>query len=474
MSSVNYLHGLNRPDGNYSHLFNNKQFITQLINSIKSNLGRNLQQPEKQIVITYLQNIDTTLLSKKKPDDVLKLLTTQLVNKIQKFTCSNETVDIHEMLKNEIGSLNEQDADYDMDTAGIDTDIVQYMTGKNNVVDIATIFGNKNIDSIVKKIQFITTAKTIRLLLDTRYRLLDNDGSTYYKWNYIGRTDLQQGTTNATIDIQNITAVRAFPIKVPYVSLLDNNAYSRVSMYISEFSAQSIIAQEGRNYHFLYGSKTNNRFVDLDFGNITESAYYRFRQPIARLDTLTITFGSPLQPVIFDTDRLQTYDTQYATSTILDFPQVHNLETGDLVYINNFTTISPNNDNDIIQAVNSTNGVIATYINATTISINVDTSSIQFLGPGLVDIWTNSDTVTGINTTFTSTFKVNDVISLLGVLYLITNIIDDNYLNITPNYQGGIDNNIQYYKDNNDYAAKNLNVYFGSKRAFIPLEIEYL
>lgn len=448
-------------------LFNNEQFITKLINDVKNNLGRQLQQQEKQVVISFLQKVDPTAFNRKRPEEIIKILTIEIVNKIHQHTCNDESVDIHEMLKTEIGDSSERS-----------NDIVRQITGKANTsVDISALLGNTSLDNIVQRVSSLTTPKTIRILLDTRYRILDNDGTAYYRWNFISRVDLQQGSVNATTEIANITAIRSFSIKLPYVSLLDNNAYNRVTMYISEFSAQSIIGQESRNYHFMYQSKTNNRFVDLEFGDIPESAYYRFRKPIARLDTITITFGSPLQPVIFDTDRLYMNISTYGAITTIVGQQNHNLETGDLVYITDFNTTSPNNDLTTIQSINDSNGVVATYIDDTSFSINIDTSLLKFLGPGIVYIFVASNLVTGVSTSFTTTFKAGDRITFDDpdslLYYEVTFVFDDNYIWIEPAYQGNYNlNNVDYYKDNT--FDVNINVYFGSKRSFIPLEIEYI
>jgi hypothetical protein len=309
------------------------------------------------------------------------------------------------------------------------------------------------------------------ILLDTRYRLLDNDGTRYFKWNFLSNNTITQGTVNALFDVQNIIAMRTYPIRIPYVSNLDN-AYKRVTMYISEFSGQSIIGQESRNYHFIYKSSVDNRFIDLDPSAVAQNSYFKFKQPINRLDTLTVTFASPLQTVLFDTDRLNMNITAYAANTTLVALQDHNLETGDTVYITNFTTANPVYDVNVITAINNPDGIIVTYVNATTITIPVDSSSLLFTGPGNINVVNGSPTIVGNTTVFLTTFRPGDIISILGVKYTITSITSDTSLTISTNYAGVTANNLIYVKNNT--VTTTPTVYFGSKRAFIPIEFEYI
>lgn len=482
MSAVNYLHNLNRP-ANYNSIINNEKFIIHLLSNIKKKLGRQLIKTEKQLIVSYLQNIDPVVFVGKSTEYTLNVMTNNLVDRINKFICGQDRINIHEMLKNEIIGLD--NSEFTLSGGNSRTnDIVDQVVGSTTKpIGISAILGMNDVPSLVTQVlNSQPKVQSMYLLLDTRYRILDNDGSKFYKWNFINNRTLQQGGVNAITSIQNITAMRVFPTKVPYVNLLDNNPFQRVSMYIGEFSAQSIVAQENRNYHFMFKSNTNNRFVDLEVGENPYNGYYKFNQPIARLDTITITFGSPLQEVVFDTDRLVMSITSYSTITTFLATQNHNLETGDLVYISNFTTVNPIYDATIISSINDVNGLTATYVNNTTITIPIDTLTLNFTGPGSVDVVNGSTSITGTSTTFTTTFNPNDNIQILGVRYRVVSITSNTLMTIgtiptptgvDPGYAGTTANTLLYSK-NNTIDGIMPNIYFGSKRAFIPIELEYL
>ena len=72
-----------------------------------------------------------------------------------------------------------------------------------------------------------------------------------------------QGTVNAIGNIRDITALRIFPIKLPYNSYIDND-YTRVTIFIQEISAQSFIGQENRRFHFMFSTTVDDRWINLE------------------------------------------------------------------------------------------------------------------------------------------------------------------------------------------------------------------
>lgn len=453
--------------GNYNSLFNNSNFIKQLLSDIRNALGRQLSSNEKMFIINFLQNVNPTIF-KYEPDLILKKLRQDIVERIQKNECAEETVDVHELLKNEIGVSTE---DIRVES---DTDFTQTITNNfSSAVDIASILGSKTFTDLKNIFAPAAAIKTKTLLLDTRYRVLDNDGRTIIKWNYTNNTSTVQGSTNAVGDIQNIVSVRVFPFQMPYVAAADN-AYKRVTMYIQEFSAQSVIAQENRNYHFMFETEVKDRYINLNLPRSVDGIY-KFATPITRLDSVNISFGSPLEQISFDNDRRNMLAQTYSTTTTFVSTEPHNLETGDRVYITNFTTTNPLAliDSNLISIINRSIGHIATYINDTTVDIDVNTSQLKFTGPGTISATNGSTAITGVLTTFTTTFVVGDVINILGFRYIIATIVDNTNLTVTQAYAETTGAGLAYSKDN---PIPNLNAsfYYGSKRMFIQLEFEYI
>jgi hypothetical protein len=307
-------------------------------------------------------------------------------------------------------------------------------------------------------------------MLDTRYRTLDNDGTTFFQWVFNNNEITLQGTVNAVGNIKDIIAIRIFPIKLPYNSNIDND-YNRVSILIQEMSAQSFIAQENRRFHFIFSTTIDDRWINLEPESFNDG-YFRFRTPITRLDTLTLSFGSPLERVTFDTDRMLANVTGYSTITTFLTTSPHNLETGDLIYVTNFRTANINTDTVIVTAINRTAGHVATVTGADTLTIDVDSSTVQVAGPGTISVTNGSPIVVGTTTTFGISFNDVDVIEISGAKYTILSIQSQTQLTLAINYAGTTASGLTYSK-NNILSGVRPTLYFGSKRAFFPMEIEF-
>ena len=232
------------------------------------------------------------------------------------------------------------------------------------------------------------------IMLDSRYRELNgsnSDGITSFTWNYVVQsTSMAQGSVNIVGNVRDIVALRIYPARIPYVFSADNK-YSRISILITELSSQSFISHEQRNFHFMLKSIIDDNFINLSTHEYNDGYFY-FEKPITTLNKLTLTFGSPLEPVVFDKDRdYCTIDyfsiqplTKITTGT-LGSPQPHNLVNGARVYFTYFKTgfisLSLSQaieiNNKIVNDINRLSGWIITVIDAFSFSIIYDTSNIQ-------------------------------------------------------------------------------------------------
>jgi hypothetical protein len=455
---------------NYNRLFNDKSFVSGLITLIKSKLGRQLYRTEKAYIINVLKNIDPVIFTGKNNKTILDVLSTKISEDIIKNPCGNEDndINIHEMLKTQIGVSTEDDTS---GTTKSEQDFTTQITSTfNNQVDVVSLLGNKTLADLQKLINPGLVKRTISIILDTRYRILDNDGTTYFRWNFNNNEITTQGTVNAIGNIRDITSIRIFPIRLPYNSHLDND-YDRVTIFIQEFSAQAFIAQENRRFHFIFSTSTADRWINLEPESFNDG-YFRFRTPITRLDTLTLTLGSPLEQVVFDTDRMLANVTTYATTTEFTTVSPHILETGDRVYISNFSTANINTDTVFVSAINRTSGHLVTVTGASTFKIDIDSSSIRILGAGTVDVTNGSPIVLGSGTSFGSMFNTGDAIEISGINYPILSINTQSQLTLAANYSGTTASGLTYYK-NNTLTGMRPTIYFGSKRIFFPMEIEF-
>lgn len=454
---------------NYNRLFNDKAFITNLLSLIKSKLGRQLYRTEKTYILNVLKNIDPIIFTGKNTQSILNVLSGKIAEDITKNPCGNEDdINIHEMLKSQIGVSTEDDTSQIVKSDKDFTD--QITTSFANQVEVTSLLGNKTITDLQRIINPSLVKKTVYVIMDTRYRTLDNDGTTYFQWIFNNNEITSQGTVNAIGNIRDITALRIFPIKLPYNSYIDND-YTRATIFIQEISAQSFIGQENRRFHFMFSTTVDDRWVNLEPESFNDG-YFRFRTPVTRLDTITLTLGSPLEQIVFDTDRMLSTVTNYSTTTEFTTVSPHVLETGDRVYISNFSTANINTDTVIVSAINKTAGHLITVTGTSTFTIDVDSTNVRILGPGTISVTNGSPIIIGLGTTFGISFNTEDVIEILGSKYSILSIQSQLQLTLNTDYTNVTAGGLTYYK-NNILTGMRPTAYFGSKRIFFPMEIEF-
>ena len=168
--------------------------------------------------------------------------------------------------------------------------------------------------------------------------------------------------------------IEVFPFSIPYFTDADNY-YKKITMSILELSASSIDAYENSQFHFIFDIEKRANLLYLSPIN----KVFKFHKPIARLNEMTIRFGSPLATITFEKDRLPTRSIDYNVNPMtIEFFESHSLLSGDIIYINSFETANIPADLNVISQINTTKGHLCTRINSTTISINIDGTTIKF------------------------------------------------------------------------------------------------
>jgi hypothetical protein len=451
------------PDSNYNKYFNNKQFVNLLLNTIAAKLKRPISKNEGSYIINHLQNVNPTLFNMSK-EKVFEVLVNDIVTKIITQPVAPDKIDIHETLKGQIGLPSD-------DTSSGSNSLGSQITAQfGNSVSIGSILGTTSLNDIKSLFGNNSQSKLANILMDTRWRTLDTDGTTLIRWAFQGNASTAQGTTNSLFDIQNITSMRVKEIRMPYVASADNQ-YKRISMYIQDFASQSIVAQENTNYHFMFHTQVDGRWINLTLPRDVDGIF-RFRNPISSINNLNISFGSPLESIALDFDRMNLLVTSYGSVTTLTSTSPHNLQSGDLVYLSNFTTANPIYYVNIISQVNAKNGITQIqYVDDFNFNIPVDSSALLFTGAGTVATTDTSAVIIGTGTTFATTFNVNDYIQILGNRYQIVLITSDTILTIADPFVGT--NAGLPYQKNNTINPLTVNAYFGAKRMFIEMEFEY-
>jgi hypothetical protein len=158
-----------------------------------------------------------------------------------------------------------------------------------------------------------------------------------------------------------------------------NTYYGKIRMLIREFSAQATQVTE-----FLDPVQTDPSMYSYHFEfNIVQQSLnrvllkpvnskFRFRTPMARVETITIVFREPFMPVAIQPDR-GIYTVTYGNPTLFTTTLSNNLSTGDLVYIIN----SDSGTVAIDALLNRQKGWIVTRIDNFNFTIQVDTSSLS-------------------------------------------------------------------------------------------------
>jgi hypothetical protein len=211
--------------------------------------------------------------------------------------------DIHTWLNNNIG-------DEFKDVASIDEGSNVFNDKTNDKTDDTPNTQIINYDVVLG----IDNLKEFKLLLNPkslwvyRYLCVFSDwrnkteelptGITRFTWNYAPTQNIQMGFCNSIGEIKNAIAMRLYQPRIPYVNTMNTNA-KRVSLLIEEFSAQSFSAENGRRFHFILRPNTfTGPNVELSVEDLNDGIY-TFKRPITEFNTLSISFGNPLNIITF-------------------------------------------------------------------------------------------------------------------------------------------------------------------------------
>jgi hypothetical protein len=215
------------------------------------------------------------------------------------------------------------------------------------------------------------------------------DGTYKLHW-YLNSGDpiYQKGVINLNYGLRDIVSMKiqkiSFGIRNPATSPI--LARKRVAVDIEEFNAQACISPEGTRFHFMMDSqgtmaKVHNDGTSLSPYNFNRGVFH-FRRPIGKIDAITLSMYTPLQPLALDSDYTYGTVVQGSNPATIIFTTTHDLYAGPIT-ISGFTTGNPVADAAIIAQVNTTfnanftscTGPLFTLIDDVTITLPVDLSS---------------------------------------------------------------------------------------------------
>lgn len=377
-------------------------------------------------------------------------------------------IDVHEMLVKEMS--REDQAGTNAVTAA-----AKLSNSFNSSISINDFLGTRSMGDFRSLIAPKDAAKKAYLTFDSFMRDISNDGTKLFKWTLSTSNTVTQGTVNNTNSIRNMVAMRVYPFKIPYATSADNN--NQISMGVEEFRSQGSLMYNQNFWHFMFTAVRDGQSIKLETA-YNNDGLFEFATPIAAVDTFTMSFRNPVNLITFSTDRSNGQVLSYGTEMVIRCSRAHNLATGDLVIISDFTTINPTYDQAIINTITDENGInidiSAVPITTTDFSLFVNATSIYNTAPaGTISVTNASDLVVGLGTSFQTLFRPGDRIVIAGLGYLVKTITTDTQLNLTSDYTGATASGLAFIKDN---TIDNLTFtcYFASKRFVIPMEVTYL
>jgi len=402
----------------------NNEFILSVIKIIEEYIRRKLTDSEETEVIKLIKNIPAGYISGLSHNKLKRIIIDTVIEDLNLKFCEKENIDIHEMLKNTINNKKMSDSDVRKEEKGHVT-----------ISKVDSFFGIRDIDELVKSLnQPGTTVNKMNLILDSRYRFLDNDGTEYFKWGCINNYIRSQGTVNFMGEVKDIIRIHLSNFIFPSIKNEDLFKYNRISVLINEFESQSFIAHEDRRFHFMaQPNPLDTGEIEMDVRTLGDE--YHFNESIISLDTLTISFANPLEKIKFDKDRLDGIFTTLGNLLLIQFEENHNLDSGDYIYVSNYTinnAILKKKYNVLINMINNTKG-LQCYVN--------DEKSIYL---------------------YYTEYKHSKDDDIYPVSFITQNNTSNHKLIF-------IDNPFDFNKSNTKY-----NIYFGSKRIFLMMQIEYL
>lgn len=352
-----------------------KDNLKKIVIIAENEFNKKFNKLEITNLIDFIKTINFNKLYDKDINKVnLSIISTykNMVNKPKNF-------DIHEYFKQQINDKT------DMKLSNYDSFQNNNIQSNSNDSELIKSFMQMmpNLNSEAGQINFTkilnyeSLLRDSNILLDSRYKNLSNTDLTKIQFTIMNNSKLKvpgSGIITSIAPMRDILEIEIFPFSIPYSANADNY-YQKITLSILELASVSIDSYEDCQYHFMFKAIKNKNLIDL----VPINPIFRFYKPITKLADMTLRFGTPLNPITFDQDRLYTSNINYQSNPcVLTFDRSHNLISGDLIYINDFTTLDPAQDLNIINTFNDNNGYLCTRISNTTISINIDATLVLF------------------------------------------------------------------------------------------------
>lgn len=350
-----------------------KENLKKLVDECEESLSTKFSMLEIQSLVRYVRKMNTvTLKDQINSDGTYKQVNKYVANSYKNFIKEPKAFDIKEMLKDQMENSKVKTDKYAMER------FTERFTERESMSNLGEMLEDENsLKQLTKILNRDSLLRDINILIDSRYQNLSNQDRSKFSFTIVSETKNKSegsGTIIASTALQNIVEIEVFPFSIPYFTDADNY-YKKITMSLLELSASSIDAYENSQFHFIFDIEKRLNLLYLTPIN----KIFRFHKPIAKINELTIRFGSPLAAITFEKDRLPTSNINYTSNPmIIEFYESHSLLSGDIIYITDFQTLDNAKDLSIINDINTPKGHLCSRIDNTTISININANLIQF------------------------------------------------------------------------------------------------
>ena len=353
--------------------------LKKLVNLAETEFKKKFNKLEITDLINFINQLNFTKIYNKDID----IVNSDIVSTYKKIVMKPKNFDLQEYFKHQINEKsninlkkyesfqNKESLENPNDSELVRT-LIQMMPNLNTENDKINFTKILNYESLLRD---------SNILLDSRYQNLSNNDLTKIQFTIMNNSKIKvpgSGIITSIAPMRDILEIEIFPFSIPYSANADNY-YKKITMSILELSSVSVDSYENCQFHFMFIATKNKNLIDLTPIN----PIFRFFKPITKLADFTLRFGTPLTPIVFDKDRLYATINYGSSPCVLTFNENHNLISGDLIYINDFTTLNPAQDLNIINVFNDNNGYLCTRISNDEISINVDATKVLFPDPNL-------------------------------------------------------------------------------------------
>lgn len=370
--------------GQKKRILTNNTFFSSVVESTSRYLGGRVLLPnERNELSKYIRQIDLSRINNRRLaiDKVARGFAARVVR-------SNRSVDTHEILKKQINTISsDEKTEYNMDCGPVyPTDNktrysrtnYQYENQNNNDMSkvlgmLETLTTRTNVEIPMrlenKALPFNSTLhkypniakqriQTMHLLLDSKYRNLSTDDSTF-KWTLTRSQNTTQGSVNSLVDqIHNVISIQFEKFHIP--TYTDTNNYEKVSLFIEEFGSTSVLLNNGGRYHMLFDVVQDGTLRKELIPAIHSEGEFKFHTPINTIDNITITFRNPFLRINFEPDRYEIKIIKGNPTTLRLSSTAHNVQSNDYIYITGFST-NDSADDTIVSTINRESGHIVTY-----------------------------------------------------------------------------------------------------------------